>query len=63
METSQSPESSSASGDTELEIAHKEIAQMILEFRQYANNLRSLSEYMDLDPDVVADQIEEIING
>lgn len=48
---------------TELEILHEEMAALINELQKYANNLRELSAYMELDPDVVADQIEDIIHG
>ena len=48
---------------SELEILHEEMAALIRELQKYANNLRSLSAYMELDPDVVADQIEDIIHG
>lgn len=52
-----------SSPKTELEILHEEMAKLVTELRAYANNLRSFSAYMELDPDVVADQIEDIING
>lgn len=48
---------------TELEILHEEMAALVSEIQKYANNLRSLSDYMELDPDVVADQLEDIIHG
>jgi hypothetical protein len=48
---------------TEEEILRQELGSLITALRTYANNLRSLSAYMELDPEVVADQIEEIING
>jgi hypothetical protein len=47
----------------EVDALRQELSTLIIDLRLYAHHLRSLNAYMKLDPDVVADQIEEIING